>query len=472
VSQKLKNLLGIGVDENQSASNQNTGSLNSKMRKKQTLYGVIVLSIFLVLGLVLHGLAAKETSAPIKKSTQAEGPDGILSTDFTEKESLSALESEQQEINRLTEHLEELSKKTAAIEKSAHDAQKNDSQADSTPLMSASSPLLKRLEKPLQAQNNQAMGAPPLSNTSETPEYSALQNPSSSMTTLHFDYPKQPQKSATRVPPEVFAPNDANELSQHVTLSTNNKNPKTYVPAGTFVRGVLLEGADANASVNGQSDTVPILVRLLDSGTLPNGGVSHLKGCFVLASIYGDISSERGEARLDTLSCTRKNGSIFEVPVQGHLSFAGKEGIKGTPIMRNGKILTMAGISGALSGFGSALQQTTQTISTSSLGSVATVQGNQIWASGAYGGASTAMGQLAHYYIERAEQYHPIISIGSGTVATVIFQRGFYLKDKEEELNQAGSFESSDNSSSHKADTDEIKALLSESKKLEPHHDL
>jgi conjugal transfer pilus assembly protein TraB len=209
--------------------------------------------------------------------------------------------------------------------------------------------------------------------------------------------------------------------------------PKNYVPAGTFARVVLLEGADANASVNAQSDTSGILVRVLDHGTLPNGHRNHLKGCFILASIYGDISSERGEARLTKISCTRHDGSIFEKKVQGYLSFAGKEGIKGTPVMRNGKILAMAGISGMLSGVGSALQTAAQTQTVSPLGTTSVINSNQVMQNAGFGGAATAMDHLAGYYVKSADQYHPIIEIGSGTVATVIFQSGFSLLDKEQE---------------------------------------
>ena len=124
------------------------------------------------------------------------------------------------------------------------------------------------------------------------------------------------------------------------------KTPENYVPAGTFARAVLLMGADANASVNGQSDTTPILLRILDEGILPNGGHSKLKGCVVIASIYGDISSERGEVRLQHISCVQPSHQIMSEPVEGTVSFLGREGIRGIPVMRNGKILWYAGVSG------------------------------------------------------------------------------------------------------------------------------
>ena len=130
--------------------------------------------------------------------------------------------------------------------------------------------------------------------------------------------------------------------------------------------------------------------------------------------------------------------------------------------MRNGKILMMAGISGMLSGVGSALQQSTQTQSISPLGATSTVSPSQVWKNGAYGGASTAMSQLASYYIKRADQYHPIIEIGSGTVATVIFQRGFSLVTNDDDTT-AGHPIPTPKSTNY---TDEIKTLLKHQQKL------
>jgi conjugal transfer pilus assembly protein TraB len=177
----------------------------------------------------------------------------------------------------------------------------------------------------------------------------------------------------------------------------------------------------------------------------------------VLASIYGDISSERGEARLTKISCTRKDGSILEKKVQGYLSFAGKEGIKGTPVTRNGRILAMAGLSGMFSGVGSALKAAAQTQSISALGATTTVNSDQIWQSGAYGGAESAMSQLSSYYIKRADQYHAVIEIGSGTVATVIFQSGFSLKDEEESVGGKKSFRRGASSGSAEESRDLLK---------------
>ncbi len=438
---KLKRIKQFFMGDGEGETN-----LNRFMKKKQNIIGFCVLVVLIVMTVVLHSLSHKKgrhtMPSQYKKTTVV---DGVLSTDFTQKNELSALEQQQQQMDRLRNELQKLQKSSAS--------EKSNQAAHHAALLKEVKSILAARETKMKSDTTtiktmgKASGVPFSSaNQSELPN-KEMPAPTHPLETIQFHY-----NSPTLHRVAYRSKN---------TLRHQARTPRTYVPAGTFAKAVLLEGADANASVNGQSDTVGILVRILDNGTLPNGHRSHLKGCFVLASIYGDISSERGEARLTKLSCTRRDGTVLEKKVQGYLSFAGKEGIKGTPVMRNGKILAMAGISGMLSGIGSALQQSTQTQSISPLGVTSTVSPSKIWQNGAYGGASTAMSQLAHYYIQRADQYHPIIEIGSGTVATVIFQSGFSLVNEEDNQNHA-STGSATHTVASQNNTDEIKTLLKE----------
>ena len=438
--------------KNENAPSEN---LNTFMRKKQNVWGCVVIITMLLIIFVLHDLSKSnkhQIVQPLSKNkiTSDNVPDGVLSDDFTQKNNLSALEEQQQQIDLLNKNVEKLS--SDFLKKNNDTSESNATHATK------------------ETTSNNLVSKAPFDSDGKTPVSSGLlaQNGSQNL------YPMTTQQQDRSLNKITFhyasaAPNhiSANVLSQRTYSSSislpTSKTPKTWVPAGTFDRVVLLVGADANASVNGQSDTVPILMRFLDQGTLPNGFHSHLKGCFALASVYGDISSERGEARLHKISCTKKDGSILEMPVEGFISFAGKEGIRGRPVMRNGKILTMAGISGALSGFGSPLAQGAQTQSISPLGVTTTVTGSQVFKSGAYTGASTAMGQLASYYIKRADQYHPVIDIGSGTVATVVFQTGFSLIPKSKHSNQAqNSVSSNSQNNNSSSNVSEIKALLKE----------
>ncbi len=210
------------------------------------------------------------------------------------------------------------------------------------------------------------------------------------------------------------------------------KNPNNYVPSGTFAKAVVLGGVDADASVDGQNKNNGVMLfKIVDPGTLPNGKRSHLAGCFVTASAYGDISSERAYVKLDKLSCVHEGSPIIDKEVTGWAFFGGKVGIKGIPLMRDGKVVTWAGVSGALSGVAQAAQyaQTVQNFGVYG-GASSIVPSSNIGPFAGYGGASKAAEQLSQYYIKRAEQYHPVIQVGAGNVVNVVFKDGFYLHDE------------------------------------------
>lgn len=65
----------------------------------------------------------------------------------------------------------------------------------------------------------------------------------------------------------------------------------------------------------------------------------------------GDVSSERAIVRTRNISCL-KDGKTIDMPIKGHVSFRGKNGIKGEVVMRNGKILGWAWGAGFVDGIG------------------------------------------------------------------------------------------------------------------------
>ncbi|WP_370612434.1 F-type conjugal transfer pilus assembly protein TraB [Citrobacter meridianamericanus] len=203
-----------------------------------------------------------------------------------------------------------------------------------------------------------------------------------------------------------------------------------YIPSGSFAPAMVIEGADANASVTGNSDPSPMQFRLTGTVRMANDKTYDLTGCMVTAGVYGDISSERGLVRTDRLACN-KEGKVIDMTFKGHVSFKGKNGIKGEPVMRNGKIIGWAFASGVVDGIGSGVSKLGQ--ETPGAGAVASVSGNSVL-NGAIGGGASQVGKtLSDYYIKRAEQYHPVIPIGAGTEVTVVFQEGFQLKFTDED---------------------------------------
>ncbi|MBP9872141.1 MAG: TraB/VirB10 family protein [Nitrosomonas sp.] len=212
------------------------------------------------------------------------------------------------------------------------------------------------------------------------------------------------------------------------------KNPETYVPAGSFVKAVMIGGADASAAVNAQSNPTPMIFRIVEGGTLPNHQHSHLKDCFVTAAVVGDISSERGLIRLENLSCTLPNKEIVDQPVEGTIfGPEGKNGVRGIALWRESALLKRAFAAGALSGLSEGLSQSFTSNAISPEGTVQAVNSAKVFPYAGAKGVGKAMDKLADYNIERAEQYHPVIQLSAGTVVDVVFLKGFFIDGKKHE---------------------------------------
>jgi conjugal transfer pilus assembly protein TraB len=229
---------------------------------------------------------------------------------------------------------------------------------------------------------------------------------------------------------------DVIPLTQAENQLIPTKNPKDYVPSGTFVKAVALGGADASAAVNAQSNPQPMLFRIIEDGTMPNKQNSRLKGCLVTAAVVGDISSERGFIRLETLSCIEsQTNRVIDLSVEGTVfGPEGKSGIRGIPLWREGALLQRAFAAGALSGLSSGISQKFTKTATSPLGTVQSMSNDvkDILGHGAASGLGNAMEKLADYNIRRAEQYHPVLQLSAGTVVEIVFLRGFYLSENKQ----------------------------------------
>lgn len=281
----------------------------------------------------------------------------------------------------------------------------------------------------------------------------ALDSKNNTNTTSHEDttsgtvFPTNPGAEVTQRASSVESNDttgiDNDELHLQSLSTRPKKNPDSFVPAGTFAEAIMLGAADASAGVQSQANPSPMLFRIIAEGTLPNHKKSHLKNCVVTAAVVGDISSERGQIRLERMSCTFPNGEIVEQSVEGTVfGMDAKNGVRGKPVWREGALLGRAAVAGTLSGLGSAIAETYTTNSISPLGSTQTVNNGDIFKFSAAQGASNAMEKLAEYNIKRAEQYHPIIQISAGQSVDVVFLKGFYLDGLKHEESEGEKVES------------------------------
>lgn len=393
-----------------------TTNLNELARKAQnkTTYWVIAgLGVFMFVGWYFMRSSGSNTAKEADTKQEAAQMAGALDAQFDQESSKNALDEHQREIKSLNEKLTEISNQMVFLKKNLEEISDNKIVAKElqTKITELEIALLKKSGGGLLAH-------------SESGAKTEMASSTRGITTTNFSFASYGDENQT-------AP--ITGTLKNAASGANTIKPKTakdYVPPGTFAKAVLLNGADTNAGVHGQTDTTPIVMRILDNGTLPNGNHSSLKGCFVTAAAYGDASSERGQIRLQHLSCIRPGNHILDIPVEGTINdMGGSDGIRGHVVMRNQKLIWNAGFSGFLSGIGSALQQSTSTQAISPLGVTNAIKSGKTFEHSAYGGANTALGKLADYYIKLADMYHPIVQVHAGSQVNIVFLKGFSLTE-------------------------------------------
>ncbi|MDZ4323073.1 MAG: TraB/VirB10 family protein, partial [Alphaproteobacteria bacterium] len=256
----------------------------------------------------------------------------------------------------------------------------------------------------------------------------------------------------TSLPPQPLYPQGGQEergephgsLIQKVSLGlTENlklKLPKTVdttIPAGAFAKTILLSGLDASSAMTASSDPRPMLLRLIDPGTLPRRFQSDLKDCHCTASAYGDLSSERVYARLEKLTCIdRASGEIIETQVAGYIAGSdGKAGIRGVVASKDGQFLGRSLVGGIFAGLSNVAnpQNRQAQVNPFAMGGKQPSPPNigDMFTTGMTSGVSTALDRLSQYYIDRAEQLQPVIQIAAGQVVDIVFTQGTFIGSQD-----------------------------------------
>lgn len=210
-----------------------------------------------------------------------------------------------------------------------------------------------------------------------------------------------------------------------------DQRAETYIPPGSYMRGVLLAGFDAPTGGQSQSNPTPVVIEVLDMASLPNNFRADYKSCRLVANGDGDLSSERAYIRLDRLACITQDGGAIDVAVKGYVADqTGKAGIRGRLVTKQGQVLANALTAAVAGGIGTAFQQNAMTTSVSALGSTQNVKDGKAFQAGVGQGVNSAMQQLAKFYMNLAEKMFPIIEVDAGQPIDIIFTRGISVARK------------------------------------------
>lgn len=216
--------------------------------------------------------------------------------------------------------------------------------------------------------------------------------------------------------------------------------PKTkdgiFIPAGSIIAGYLLNGLDAPTGNHARKEPFPVLVRVKEEAILPNRFKADVRECFLIASGYGDLSSERAYIRAEIFSCIRNDGGVIEVPMDAYaVGEDGKLGLRGRLIDKQGQLVAQSLAAGFAQGFSTLFNRIqVPVIMNGGQGALSSnVPFQSAFSAEASEGAvlkgtGAALDRLANYYMDMAENLFPVIEIDVTRRIEFVVQRGSELR--------------------------------------------
>lgn len=226
--------------------------------------------------------------------------------------------------------------------------------------------------------------------------------------------------------------------------SDKQKDEGIYLPAGSILSGALITGIDAPTGQGARKDPFPVLLRIKKEAVLPNRFRADVRECFLIASAFGDLSSERAYMRAETISCVREDGAVIENGMDAYASGEdGKAGVRGRLVSKQGAILARSLMAGFMQGVSEAFSvrqvpsiNVTGTTGNGNSGKVIDPVYEQAFNSQAMqgaviGGTGKALERIADFYLEMAENLYPVIEVDAAREIDFVVKKGTQLKLKK-----------------------------------------
>ncbi|MCH4892433.1 conjugal transfer protein TraB [Sphingomonas sp. SFZ2018-12] len=212
-----------------------------------------------------------------------------------------------------------------------------------------------------------------------------------------------------------------------------------YLPPNSYAPARVIVGVDASAGVASQTDPLPVVLRITGPArsVMQNGRVltTRIQGCVVNGAARGDLSSEKVYVKLARMTCDQPGGRVAVSEVKGFISFAGKSGVRGRVVSREGSLVSQALLAGIVGGFGRGFSANANSVfsgvTTNPDGSRSKLSAGDILGGGLGQGAADAADTVSKYLIERAEQYQPVVEMPTGIDVEIVFLDGVYVRNSQ-----------------------------------------
>ena len=211
-----------------------------------------------------------------------------------------------------------------------------------------------------------------------------------------------------------------------------------YLPPNSYAPARVIVGVDASAGVSSQTDPLPVVLRITGPArsVVKDGKVltTRIQGCVVNGAARGDLSSEKVYVKLAKMTCDQPGGRVAVSEVKGFISFAGKSGVRGRVVSREGNLITQALLAGVVGGFGRGFSANANSVfsglSSGTGGTRPKLSAGDIVGGGLGQGAGDAADTVSKYLIERAEQYQPVVEMPTGIDVEIVFLDGAFVRNE------------------------------------------
>ncbi len=226
----------------------------------------------------------------------------------------------------------------------------------------------------------------------------------------------------------------ANESAPALTLEAS----RDFLPPNSYAPARVIVGVDASTGVASQTDPLPVVLRITGPARSVLSGnrllTTDLTGCLVNGAARGDLSAEKVYVKLVRMTCAQPGGRFAVSEVKGFIAFAGKSGVRGRVVSREGSLVSQALLAGIVGGFGRGFSANANSVFTQSTGADGTREAlspTDILAGGLGQGAGEAADTVSRYLIERAEQYQPVVEMPTGIEVEIVFLDGVHVRSSE-----------------------------------------
>ncbi|MEW4468458.1 TraB/VirB10 family protein [Parasphingorhabdus sp. JC815] len=210
-----------------------------------------------------------------------------------------------------------------------------------------------------------------------------------------------------------------------------------YLPPNSYAPARVIVGVDASTGVASQSDPLPVVLRITGPARSVMRGnkllTTDITGCLVNGSARGDLSAEKVYVKLARMTCAQPGGRYAISEVKGFISFAGKSGVRGRIVSREGSLVSQALLAGIVGGFGRGFSANANGIFAGNIGEDgrrSNLSGADILTGGLGQGGAQAADTVSKYLIERAEQYQPVVEMPTGISVEIVFLDGVHVRSK------------------------------------------